>query len=166
MAITFQLVEATPDRLMYLASQDGVISSPPVVADGLGVIPNAGGASPDLQTDALSVGSSATPDFDISGIPILGPINANRNGYGPFVAGTIAQAQASALFGPEDPGGLLNPLIAPCQVDVQGRSGTIAWAVGAGPSVGVANPFIQVASSVGAVGTAYVRIQYLHSYDS
>ncbi|KKL10631.1 hypothetical protein LCGC14_2553900, partial [marine sediment metagenome] len=54
MAITLALVEATSDRLMYLATQDGVISSPPVVADGFVVIPNAGGATPDLQTDALS----------------------------------------------------------------------------------------------------------------
>lgn len=165
MAITFALVEATPDRLMYLCTQDGVISSPPVDADGQATLPNDGGVTPDLQTDALSVAAQANPDFDISGIPILGPINANRNGYGPFAAGSITTGRAAALFGPDDSTNLLgNQNVAPCKVDIRPRTGAILWSVVAAVD-GQNDPVLLVQSAVGAAATAYLTIHYLVTRD-
>src|SRR5262245_26043280 len=48
MAITFELVERTPNRLRYLATSDGASTT----STDAGTLPNAGGPSPDLQTDA------------------------------------------------------------------------------------------------------------------
>lgn len=165
MAITFQLVEATPDRLMYLATQDGVISSPPVAGDGTGTIPNAGGVSPDLQTDALGVASAALPDFGVSGIPILALVDGNRNGYGPFPQ-PPGLPNPTDLFTPNNVGvNAFGVLLAVAFLDIRPRTGTIAWSV-VSPGLGAdTNPTIRVDSDVGTPATAYVELKLITSLD-
>lgn len=154
MAITISLVEATPDRLMYLASQDDQ-------AGASVTIPNVGGASPDLLTDCLSVGSNTVPDDTISGIPLLPLVNAGRNGYGPFAAGALNNAER--VFGPTDvPNGTFNVLIQAAYLDIRPRTGGISWTVVATLD-GANNPQIRIDAEQGAAGTAYVLLHLIHS---
>jgi hypothetical protein len=159
MAITVSLVEATPDRLMYLASQDDQ-------AGASVTIPNVGGATPDLLTDIQGVGTAAVPDDTVSGIPLLPLINAGRNGYGPFAAGAVPSAER--IFGPSDPpagnppAGVINSLIPQAYLDIRPRTGGISWAVVATLDGGN-NPQIRIDAEQGTAGTAYVLLHFIHT---
>jgi len=170
MAITFALVEATPYRLRYLATQDGVISSPPVAADGFNTIPNDGGASPDLRTDAVD---------GVSGVGVQGPsparniLRARLDGYGVVGPGALTQAQARALLNshlPEVNLGPGNRLTVRAILRVQGRTSAGAntnnyfWAVDANVDA-QGDPVIEVRSAVGVAGTAYVDMIVRHTRD-
>jgi len=159
MAITFALVDATPYRLRYLATQDGVVSSPPVAADGLATIPNDGGATPDLRTDATV---NAGP-----GGPVLRKLLRVRlDGYGPLAAGAITQAQARALMNSDDAAGavLTNYNVGRAVTTVTPRLGLIAWATDWNVDVN-GDPVCEVRSATGTAATAYVDIHYRHTYD-
>lgn len=162
MAITFELVEATPSRLRYLATQDGVISSPPVAADGFNTIPNAAGASPDLKTDIDTVAAPGA-----GGVPLKELVDANRNGLGAVIAaGAMTQAQARAIFMRDDAAGavLTNNLVARGLARTAGRTGQgVAWAADA--NVIANSPVIEVRSGVGVAATAYVDIHRSNTYD-
>ena len=162
MAITFSLVEVTPYRLRYLATQDGVISSPPVAADGFNTIPNANGATPDLGTDiATATGAGA------GGIPLNPIIDAGRNGYKQVAAGALTQAGARALLNSDDNAGafLTNHHVGRAVITVTPRTpATVNWAVDANVD-GNANPTIEVRSETGTAATAYVDLHMRHSDD-
>ena len=118
MAVTVALAaDPTPYTLQYLATHDGV-------ADGNTVaIPNAGGATPDLQTDNLNRAAWLTT---AGGYPasshLADLINANRAGLGSIVAGAMTQAEARALFSSDDRCALLSrrseSLYLPCILSI------------------------------------------------
>ncbi len=157
MAIAFQLVEATPYRLRYLATQDGVISSPPVAADGFDTIPNDAGATPDLQTDILAAaGARGGPS---GGLPLQAPIRARLDGIGPVAAGALNQAQARAILNSDDNAlaVLTNQNVPRAQIRITPRLGVIAWAADANVD-GEGDPTVEVRSEVGTAATAYVDL--------
>jgi hypothetical protein len=161
MAITFTLVESTPNRLRYLAAQDGVVTSPtnPDV-DGLAVIPNDGGATPDLRTDA-------------SPGPLDAIINSRLNGFPPNTgspvvpAGPLTQAQARALYNSDDAASavLTNDLVGRAVVEVTPRGdGRIAWAVDVNVD-GQGDGVFEVRSDIGTVADAYIDFHFRHTLD-
>ncbi|UCC72054.1 MAG: hypothetical protein JSV86_17050 [Gemmatimonadota bacterium] len=156
MALTAALVESTPYRLRYLITSDGVVTSPsdPDV-DALIVIPNDGGGTPDLQTDA-------------SPGPLDQIINVRANGYGPIPAGAITQAQARALLASEDnvvaPVVLTNDLVGRAVCEVTGRTGRLSWSCDANID-GQGDPTIEVRCTAGVVGTGYLDVYFRHTYD-
>lgn len=168
MAITLSLVYSRPDRLRYLCDQDGVISSPPVAADGLATLANDGGATPDLQTDMLLAGALA----GVSGLPLLALINAGRNGFGPIAAGGLTQAQARAIFMSDDAAGAVltnnQVLRAVCGITPRNGGGvpigSIQWAVDVNVD-GQGDPVIEIRSSVGEAAAAYLDIHLRHTHD-
>ena len=159
MAITVALVDATPYRLRYLATQDGVISSPPVAADGLVTILNDGGATPDLRTDA-------TVNAGPSGPALRKLLRVRLDGYGPVAAGAINQAQARALMNSDDAAGavLINHNVGRAVTAITPRTGVIAWATDWNVDA-QGDPVCEVRSATGTVATAYVDIHYRHTYD-
>jgi hypothetical protein len=167
MAITIQLVDRGPHWLRYLATQDGVVSSPPVAADGLVTIPNDAGATPDLRTDALT-GMAEAPEGSIGGSQLLQIMRARLDGYGPLAAGALNQNQARALLMGRTlliaGNALAALLIGRCYCRVQGRLGQAAWRLDANVD-GQGDPVIEVRSQTGVVATAYVDITLQHSYD-
>lgn len=163
MAISFQLVDATPYRLRYLATQDGVISSPPNVADGFNTIPNAAGVSPDLKTDIDTVSTSGA-----GGIPLQKIIDAGRDGFGPLAAGALTQAQCRAIMNSDDAASavLTNQRVGRAITKVTPRTGQgVAWAVDINASLGDGFPVVEVRSDVGVAATAYVDIHFRHTDD-
>lgn len=161
MAINFTLVDATQYRLRYLAEQDGVISSPPVEADGLGIIGNDGSPSPDLLTDILSAPAGAA-----GGSPLQKLIDAGRNGY-KHVAADLSQAEARALLNSDDAGGavLTNNNVGRAVITLLKKEAiTVHW--GADVNVdGSGNPVVEVRSDVGTPATALVDIHFRHTDD-
>jgi len=160
MAITFSLVDATPYRLRYLATQDGEISSPPVAADGFNTIPNQGGASPDLRTDPILT------TYGAGGVPILKIMRTRLDGYGPIAAGAITQAQARALCNSDDAAGavLTNHNVGRCVTTITPRLGLIEWTVDWNVD-GQGDPVCEVRSTTGTAATAYVDIHFRHTDD-
>jgi hypothetical protein len=158
MAITFQLVESSPLLLKYLATTDGQVPT--------GVIPNDGGASPDLRTDLATalaaygpLGLDTVPDPSLDAL-----INARTDGYGPLPPGPLTQAQARAIFNSDESGapGFLNNMNLPrAMLAVYPRTGSSGWAVDANVD-GQGDPVIAVASGAQAA-TAYVEIRLLHT---
>lgn len=166
MAISFTLVYARPDHLRYIVGQDGVISSPPVAADGLATLGNDGGATPDLQTDMLGAAGR-----DISGLPLLALINARRNGFGPLPAAALTQAQARALFFSDDAAAavLTNDLVLRAITTLTPRDSAVfppqvQWTIDANVD-GQGDPVIEVQSTVGVAATAYLDIKLRDTYD-
>jgi hypothetical protein len=149
MAITFQLVESTPYRLRYLATTSA--TGP----DG-GIIPNNGGASPDLQTDLAN---------DPSG-PLRACVNARRNGFGFVPAGTpLTQAQARAVLNTDNLKQVTignSPVTAITTRQIVAPT-TAQWAVDIGVD-GEGDPVVQVATVAGP-GTCYIDIHCRHSID-
>lgn len=135
MATTFTLGTARANSLRYLVTSSG---------DGAaGVLPNDGGASPDLQTDS------------IGGI-LKQMINVRLNGYYALPAGAITQAQARSIFmGDGSAAGNTNAPRA--EVTITPRTGlTVTWLVDATID-GAGDPTITVTPSAVA-GTAYLDI--------
>lgn len=162
MAITFTLVDATPWRLRYLATQDGVISSPPVAADGFNTIPNQGGATPDLRTD---IGTVTTSGAD--GIPLQKIIRARLDGFGPLAPGPLTQAQARAIMNSDDSASnvLTNQRVGRAITEVIPRLGQgVTWAADVNVD-GDGDPTVEIRSDVGVASTAYVDIHRRHTFD-
>jgi hypothetical protein len=167
-AITLSLVYTRPDRLRYLCDQDGVISSPPVAADGLVVLPNDAGVTPDLQTDIATAAQVA----GVSGTPLRALIRAGIDGFGPIAAGGLTQAQARALFMSDDAAGAVltnkQVLRAVCSITPRNGAGvplgSIQWAVDVNVD-GEGDPVIEVRSSVGEAAAAFLDIHLRHTHD-
>lgn len=159
MAIVPTLIDATANALRYLMTQDGVISSPPVAADGLYTFTNTlGGATPDLYVDSTvdSTGAGAPP--------ISKPMRARLNGYGGVAAGALNQAQARALFGLGAVGAVLtNYLVQRNRVDIVNRLGLIDWAVDANVDA-QGDPVLEVRSATGAAATAVLHIEVVDPF--
>lgn len=164
--ITVLNVDRTPHVLVYLLTQDGEISSPPVAADGLVTIPNDGIATPDLRVDALT-GMAESPG-SVGGSGLLQIMRARLDGYGPIVAGALNQSQARALLQGRSllvAGNALGALlVGRCYMHVQGRTGDIAWRLDANVD-GQGDPVVEVRSQVGTPGTALLNIVFKGSYD-
>ena len=162
MAITFSLVERTPYRLRYLCSQDGVVNSPPQAADGFNTIPNAGGVTPDLRTDALAGCTEAGADHTA----LLKIMRIRLDGLGFIAAGAIVQARARALLLSDDNAQvtLTNLNMPRCFCEITPRTGTICWTVDANVD-GEGDPVVEVRSEVGVVATAYLDINLRWSFD-
>jgi len=161
MAIDFTLVDATPYRLRYLAVQDGVISSPPVEADGLGTIGNSGAVSPDLQTDILSAAAGVA-----GGSPLQKLIDAGRNGY-KHLASVLSQAEARALLNSDDAAGavLTNKNVGRAVVTMLKKQEiSVLWAADVNVD-GSGNPVIEVRSDVGTPAAAYIDLHFRHTDD-
>ena len=161
MAISFTLIDATPYRLRYKCYQDGVISSPPVAADGFNTLPNDGGLTPDLRTDAAT---AAVPGG--GSIPINDILRVRLNGYGPIAAGAITQGQARGLMNSQDPGlgELTNLLILGCVTTIVPMNAAFAWAADWNVD-GQGDPVCEVRSQTGTAGYALLDIKYRHSED-
>jgi hypothetical protein len=161
MAITATLVDATPYRLRYRCVQDGVISSPPSLADAQTTIDALGAATPDLVTDIATVGTLG----GASGAALRALVRSGQDGYGPLAAGAKTQAQARAILNSDDPGNaILNGLPAGI-LDVNGRTGAIAWAIDANIDGGSSFPNMVVTSETGTAADAYADLEYRDSYD-
>lgn len=148
MAITVALVEVTPFRLRYLATQDGQ-------AGALATIPNAVGATPDLGTDILGASGPS---------PLQALIDAGRDGY-KSVGPTLTQAEARALLNSDDPtrAVLTNNNVGRAVLSVTGRDApAVGWAVDVNVAAG--QPVIEVRSGA-AAATAYVDLHYRHTDD-
>ncbi len=164
MALTITaLVDATPYRLRYLATQDGVITSPsnPDV-DALATIPNNGGATPDLRTDIETVSVSGA-----GGIPLREIIRARLDGFGPLAPGALTQAQARAIMNSDDPTSavLTNQRVGRAVCRVYPRTGNnVPWAVDVNVD-GQGDPVIEVRSGTGTAATAYVDVHFRHTDD-
>lgn len=162
MALTAALVEATPDRLRYLLTQDGVVTSPtnPDV-DGLVVIGNDGSPTPDLLTDIQSAAGGS-----VSGLPLKTPIDAGRNGVAAVAAGALTQAGARAVLLSDDAANILGNDLTPravCEVTSR-EDAVVQFAVDANVD-GSANPVLEVRSSVGNAGTGYLDVHLRHTLD-
>lgn len=178
--ILFKLVENTPYRLRYLAFQDGVISSPPLLSDGFAVIPNDGGPSPDLLTDLAN---------DPVG-PLARIVRARLDGLGAVISppGTpLTQAQARALLLSDDPTNatLTNNTVPRALIVSQcsGRSFNPLDPFDPGPPQlnwilsslvdfcldanvdADGDPIVEVRSGLGFPGFAYIDIHERHTYD-
>ncbi len=103
MAITPSLIDRTPNRLRYLLT---ITAVSPAAQQNL-VLANAGGATPDLLTDATlgmgsaviaAAGQTPSPAGAPSRGPLLAIIRARLDGYGPLAAGALNQTQARALL--------------------------------------------------------------------
>jgi hypothetical protein len=172
MAITFALIDATPNRLLYRCMQDGVLTSPPVAADTLATLPNDAGATPDLRTDALNGATS------VGSIPIFNIMAVRLNGFGPIAAGAITQAQARSLCAswdtPAAPAVLINDLIGRCvtritavfdgTIAVPLNTATVSWSADWNVDA-QGDPVCQVRSGPGGTASvAILDIQYRHSF--
>lgn len=175
MAITAALVEATGYMLKYLLTQDGVSAGSPTV-DSFFLIPNNGGATPDLRTDALA-GAAAEGANNLHRI-----VRARIDGYGPIAAGALTQAQARALLNSDDPTNavLTNRNIMSCQMYITPRTQVGSGGVLVGGQAGSGatwlcdvavdasgDPTVQVGTArrPPAAGTAYLTIHLRHSID-
>jgi hypothetical protein len=157
MAIALELVDVTPYRLRYKATQDGVISSPADPADGFNTIENDLTASPDLGTDiATATGPS----------PLQALINAGRNGY-KHVAAVLSQAEARALLNSDDAAKavLTNNNVGRAIVTMLKKPPVeVKWAADVNVD-GAGNPVIEVRSDVGTPAAAYVDLHYRNNDD-
>jgi hypothetical protein len=153
MAIVATLIDARENRLNYLLTQDGVISSPPVAADGLVTIPNTlGGATPDLYVDSTIAGAGA------NGPAISRPIRARLTGYGAVAAGALVQAQARALFVCGAVAAVMtNYIIQRNRVFITPRLGMIVWGVDINVD-GQGDPVIECRSATGTAATAILDV--------
>jgi hypothetical protein len=162
LAITAILLSATPERLLYQLTRDAV-------ADGNNAltIPNDGGATPDLLTDALTgLADSSGPG------PLLAIIRARLDGYGPIAAGALTQAQARALLASDDAGRavLVSRLIGRCIMRITPRGATAAadmngyWNVDANVD-GQGDPVVAIAgpSDGASAQLAILEIRFRHS---
>lgn len=147
MAITFALVENTPYRLRYLATNSG---SP---LGGTAQIPNDGGATPDLLTDLAT---------DPSG-PLRAIVRARLDGIGTLAAGALSQAQARAAMNSDNTANIGNDYVPRAITTVMPRSGTATWVVDINVD-GQGDPVVEVVSTA-AAGTAYIDIHARHSID-
>ena len=159
MAVTVALVaDPNPYLLRYLASHDGV-------ADGNSfTIPNAGGASPDLQTDNLNqVGFSGKAGGVLAPSPLRKLIDINRNGFGVIVAGAMTQAEARAVFNSDDPtrAVLVSNLVPRARLQLTPRVNPVGltWAVDVNVD-GSFNPVIIVSTNTNAVAACYIDFMY------
>ena len=157
MAITFGLVHASPYRLRYLVYQDGEQGV-------MGNLPNDGGVSPDLRTDA----ASAPPISGAGGIPILKIMRARLDGFGPIAAGALTQAQARALGNSEDnpaaPAVLTNDLIGRCVTRITAMDVAMAWSADWNID-GEGDPICQVQAESDNGGYALLDIHFRHTKD-
>lgn len=166
MAIVFTLVNATADRLRYLAVQDGDVTSPGDPANGFNTIPNQGGVTPDLRTDSLT-GQGAD---GAGGLPINNIMRVRLWGYGPIAAGAINQDQARALCNSEeaDPAAPVvntNALRGRCVTKLAPRTGQgVDWAVDWNVDA-QGDPDCEVRSTTGVAASCYIDIHFRHSYD-
>ncbi len=153
MAITFALVEATTNRLRYLATQDGQAG---VSAN----IPNDGGGTPDLLTDILSAAPNAGPLHRI--------INARNVAFPPLTGGALTQVEARALLLSDDPASsvLTNDNIGRCVVTITPRTGVQVWGVDADID-GQGDPILTVVSTItgASAATAYVDLHFRTTED-
>lgn len=173
MAITAVLVEATGYMLKYLLTQDGVSTGSPTTDSTL-QIPNNGGASPDLRTDALT-GAAAEGHNKLQEI-----IRARIDGYGPLAAGALSQAQSRALLNSDDAANavLTNRNVMSAQLSIyprtQGAAGVVGGQAGSGvvwlcdaAIDGSGDPTVNVGTArrPPAASTAYLVIKLRHSMD-
>jgi hypothetical protein len=168
MAITFGLVHAAPYRLRYLCYQDGRITSPPVAANGFATLPNDGGATPDLRTDALTGAWTGGGAAKFHGSPLNNILRARLLGFAPIAAGAITQAQARSLMNSEDapaaPAVLTNLYIGRCVTKIVAMDVALVWAADWNVD-GQGDPVCEVRSGTGTAGYALLDIHYRHSYD-
>lgn len=174
MAITAVLVEASAYLLKYLLTQDGVSAGSPFVDSTL-LLPNNGGATPDLRTDALT-GAAAEGASNLLRI-----MRARIDGFGPIAAGPLTQAQARALLNSDDATNavLTNRNIMSCRLHVyprsQGAAGAgvggqsgapVTWLCDASVDVS-GDPIVGVTTArrPPQASTAYLEIKLRHSYD-
>jgi hypothetical protein len=159
MAITFTLGSATPNRLIYKCYQDGVVTSPPVAANGFATLPNDGGVSPDLLTD---IGTVTAPGAQGSALRKL--IRVRQDGYGSIAAGAIIQGQARGLLNSQDPGlgELTNLLIMGAVTMIHPMTAAFAWAVDWNVDA-QGDPVCEVRSATGTAGYAILDIFFRYS---
>jgi hypothetical protein len=146
MATTATIVYVGRNRLRYLVSYSGAGATSVVLT-------TTGGATPDIITDSI-------------GGLIKRIAQAFANGYGPFAAGALTQAQARELwlsdFGAA-PGAALIPAFARCIITPRANTIAQAWGVDANVD-GSGHPTI-TASMLGTPGTAsdvYLDIEVPH----
>jgi len=115
------------NRLVYELNQSGNANPETII------IPNDGGATPDLQTDALAGVQFGPPP--IGGLSLYRLLRARNNGWGPLPAGALDQGQARALLLGWDQSNLVitNPLVQYATTRAQSLAGTdaLAWSVDA-----------------------------------
>jgi len=146
--ITFTLINRNANRQRYLCTQDGVISSPPVPADGFATL------------------SSATLVGNALAGPLRTIVRATIDGIGAvWAAGNVpahTQAQARAILNSEDPTNavLTNQLVPHAILGTQGRAAptSVRWTVDANVDGG-GNPVVEVRSDVGIAATAILDIE-------
>lgn len=151
MAITCTHVWTDKNQLVYLLNSDG---SP---ASASGNIPAAGGATPDLVTDAANntFGGAAS-------VALTKVVRAGLDGLGTVAAGAWVQADARALLmldGSTGIGGVLTPRT---KLRLMKRTGVTAdWIIDANVD-GSGRPRIDYAVAT-AAGTAYLYVELNHS---
>lgn len=174
MAITAQLVEASSFMLKYLLTQDGASTGSPLTDSTL-VIPNSGGATPDLRTDALT-GAGAEGHSHLQEI-----IRARIDGYPPLAAGALTRAQARSLLNSDDNANavLTNRNVQSARMHIYPRSqGAAGFGVGAQAGAPVTwlcdadvdasgDPVVAVftARRPPAASTAYLEVKLRHTID-
>jgi hypothetical protein len=156
MTITAALLSATPLRLLYQLTRDTGVGS-------TFNLPNAGGVSPDLRTDALA-GATGGPMSGAGGSPMLAIMRARLDGFGPLPAAALTQAQARALLQSDDPTRvvLVSRYIGRCVCRITSRGATAAadmntqWLVDANVD-GDGDPILNIGAETGGV-TAEIAI--------
>lgn len=159
MPIVAVLLSATPMRLLYQLSGDGALT-----------IPNDGGASPDLLTDAIA-GAASGPMAGAGGSPLLAIMRARLDGYGPIPAGALNQAQARALLQSEDAARavLVSLAVGRCFCRITPRGAAAAadlnshWTVDANVDGGGDPVLAIVATAGGSAQVAILEIIFRHS---
>jgi hypothetical protein len=144
MAITFELVELTPSRLRYLATSDGTST----LATDTGTIPNSGGVSPDLQTDATNWFQHPMYQLVTTAVTSIDEARQLLQGAGLTTVGDLSTARGRIYILPQSTVSLSAP-----------------WS--ADPSWVLGNDFavINVIGPNGTDSSAYIEIIAQHSYD-
>jgi hypothetical protein len=144
MALGAVLVCATPYRLIYLLTNASTAGTSLTIA-------NDGGASPDLRTDANTVGG-----------PIAKVMNAGVTGIGTVAATAMTQAQARNLLLEDRASSIGNELVPRCRTTIEGRSSATSWVVDANVDA-QGDPILNVVTTATVTATAYLQIWVQHS---
>lgn len=139
--VTFALVDVTPYRLRYLVTTTG--------GAGGTVLPNAGGATPDLRTDALG---GPRPILDVVSTPVADQAEARQVLMGEAPLPGLLHAHTE-INGRGPPADIINWII-------DSNEGAAA---GDAPSAGFAVLIVLTPAGAAVGATAYLDVHVQHS---
>lgn len=139
-ALTFALVFASPNRLIYQMTTDGSATA--------GTLTTTGAASPDILTDIQTVAPG----------PIAKCALAFTNGFGALAAGAKTQAQARAIWLSISPAANINGTLATAQCRATPQTAATVFAIDANVDGGGHPTIVATPSAVAGVGLLEIAV--------